>query len=187
MKFNWPLGFSELFPKNVLARFTSPFVAFPVPHPFVLFLSGFFRVRLPRSPSTPLFFFFLFFSFDLCALSTNIPCQSIPSEISNGIVPSDDITRRFCIFHRTLTIRTAMKLSSTDRYTRVDTEKKLVGTWPRSGRLTFRIFAKYSPATRSRYGLAYIVSGTHLVRPRSRYAPELLLSNAHVNGTVVSR
>lgn len=75
----------------------------------------------------------LFYSLlDLLALSTNISCQSIPSEIPNGIVPSDDITRRFCIFHRTLTIRTAMKLSSTNRYMRVDTEKKLVGTWPGS-------------------------------------------------------
>lgn len=173
MEFNWPLGFSELFPKNVPARFTSLFVAFHLScaaptrslSPSLLF----FRVRLPRSPF-PFPLFFLFFSFDLRALSTNIPCQSIPSEISNGIVPSDDITRRFCIFHRTLTIRTAMKLSSTDRYTRVDTEKKLVGTWPRNGRLTFRIFAEYSPATRSRYGFAYIVSGAHLVRSRSRYA-----------------
>lgn len=143
---------------------------FPALHPLVLFLPLSFFPRTSPSVSFSLSSFFVFFSFDLRALSTNIPCQSIPSEISNGIVPSDDITRRFCIFHRTLTIRTAMKLSSTDRYTRVDAEKKLVGTWPRNGRLTFRIFAEYSPATRSRYGFAYIVSGAHLVRSRSRYA-----------------
>jgi len=41
-----------------------------------------------------------------------------------------------------LTIRTTMKLSSTDRYMRVDTEEKLGGTWLGS-RLTFRIFAEW--------------------------------------------
>lgn len=128
MEFNWPLGFSKLFSKNVLARFTSLLVAY-------------FLLPVVLSVSLALFIFFFYFPHSISAFSTNIPCQSIPSEISNGIVPLDDITRRFCIFHRTLTIRTAMKLSSTDRYTRVDTEKKLVGTWP-SGRLTFRIFAE---------------------------------------------
>lgn len=118
--------------KNVSARFISLFVAClpPVSPSFVAMLV-----------SLALFALFFIFSHSISALSANIPCQSIPSEISNGIVPSDDITRRFCIFHRTLTIRTAMKLSSTDRYTRVDTEKKLVGTWPGS-RLTFQIFAE---------------------------------------------
>lgn len=181
MEFNWPLGFSELFPKNVPARFTSLFVdyhlslAAPIRS---LSLSCFCRayVSLSLFPSP----FFLFSSFDLRALSTNIPCQSIPSEISNGIVPSDDITRRFCIFHRTLTIRTAMKLSSTDRYTRADTQKKLAGTWPRS-ELTFRVFAEYSLVTRS------LRAHRHCFRSAPRAfaihsCSELLLLNAHVNG-----
>lgn len=124
MEFNWPLGFSKLFPKNILARFTSSFVAFSL-------LLAVLSVSLAPFDS------FFYFPHSISAFSTNIPCQSIPSEISNGIVPSDDITRRFCIFHRTLTIRTTMKLSSTDRYMRVDTEKKLAGTWS-SSRLTFQ-------------------------------------------------
>lgn len=144
MEFNWSLGFSELFPKNVPARFISLFVAFLSSLLFAPSMSVCFSLSPPSLPPSRFSLLsppFFYFPHSISALSTNIPCQSIPSEISNGIVPSDDITRRFCIFHRALTIRTAMKLSSTDRYTQVDTEKKLVGTWPRS-RLTFRIFAK---------------------------------------------
>lgn len=120
MEFNWPPGFSKLFFEKCPCSF---------------YFSS--RRLLSSSPSyylspllSPSFFFFFYFPHSISALSTNISCQSIPSEISNGIDPSDNITRRFCIFHRTLTIRIAMKLSSTDRYTRVDAEKKLVGTWP---------------------------------------------------------
>lgn len=55
MEFNWPLGFSKLFPKNILARFTSSFVAFSL-------LLAILPVSLAPFDS------FLFSSFDLRVL-----------------------------------------------------------------------------------------------------------------------
>lgn len=165
MKFNWPLGFSKLFPKNIPARFTSSFVAFSL-------LPAILSVCLPLS-FLLLSILLFYFSHSISALSTNIPCQSIPSEISNGIVPSDDITRRFCIFHRTLTSRTTMKLSSTDRYMRVDIEKKLAGTWSAS---RFNVF-EYSL---NGYSLVTDLRTLFLARSLSQYVRMQLFSNAPI-------